>query len=59
METYSDGDTFETEISYSLSGITRTGSMGLISACMFKAPLILSQKYKKNRKQALSVFDTI
>jgi hypothetical protein len=28
----------------SLSGITRTGSMGLISACMFKAPLIMGQR---------------
>lgn len=25
---------------FSLSGITRTGSMGLISACFLKAPLI-------------------
>ncbi len=47
METYSDGDTFETEISCSLSGITRTGSMGLISACMFKAPLLNCKDRKK------------
>jgi hypothetical protein len=41
-ETGTDGDTLK-EISISLSGITRTGSMGLISACMFKAPLNLRQ----------------
>jgi hypothetical protein len=30
--------------SFSLSGITRTGSMGLISACFIKAPLIIATK---------------
>ena len=45
--TCQDGDNFETDISCSLSGITRTGSMGLISACIFKAPL-LRHKYRKN-----------
>jgi hypothetical protein len=43
MKTCSDGETVEIVISCSLSGITRTGSMGLISACMFKAPLIAAQ----------------
>jgi len=28
------------DFSFSLSGITRTGSMGLISARIFKAPLL-------------------
>jgi hypothetical protein len=49
-EEWSDRDTIEMEVSFSLSGITRTGSMGLISACNFKAPLILLQRYNYELK---------
>jgi len=45
----------EMNFSFSLSGITRTGSMGLISARFFQAPLIISGT-KLSEKKLKSTF---